>query len=266
MAYLIMYKIIFTLLLCCCATAYGAEVDNALLKKNLEAANLQIEVLKAQVEVMKSYQDKFLSTVYWSLGTVAALVVFLAGFNWFTNNRNAEKEAALHKEMITNELNSIKNDIGQQFLNLKQDFQNELTQELESMRGMQNESNSVIKNELESRISTKFNSQIIGLKNEQKAMKRDLLVIKYDNWLKKDIPSNAFRVAVDLLALSENDYAHRIGDAFDKINKALKIAKDKNCLGLIDASDRANLIKTMKPYSENYKIVIDDINSLLIGG
>ncbi|NUG68861.1 hypothetical protein HUN36_05390, partial [Acinetobacter bereziniae] len=65
-----MYKIILTLLLCCCATAYGADMENTLLKKNLEAASLQIEVLKAQIEVMKSYQDKFLSTVYWSLGTV----------------------------------------------------------------------------------------------------------------------------------------------------------------------------------------------------
>lgn len=62
-----MYKIVFTLLILFSVTAYGAEVDNALLRKNLEAANLQIEVLKAQVKVMESYQDKFLSTVYWSL-------------------------------------------------------------------------------------------------------------------------------------------------------------------------------------------------------
>lgn len=259
MAYLIMYKIIFTLLLCCCATAYGAEVDNALLKKNLEAANLQIEVLKAQVEVMKSYQDKFLSTVYWSLGTVAALVVFLAGFNWFTNNRNAEKEATLHKEMITNEFNSIKNNIGQQISDLKQEFQNDLTLQLASIKDRQQESNVTIQKELEMKLDTQFNRELGGMKNEQREMKRDLLVLEYNSWIASKVFSNAFRVAVNLLELSENDYAHWTGFAFDKINKALKGAKESNSMGLIDAADKAKLIETMKPFSEKYQIDTENL-------
>lgn len=103
-----MYKIIITLLLCCCATAYGAEVDNALLKKNLEAANLQIEVLKAQVDVMKSYQDKFLSTVYWSLGGVFGIVILLVGYNWFTNFKNQEKDIQTLKNYVEQELRDKK--------------------------------------------------------------------------------------------------------------------------------------------------------------
>ncbi|QHH95414.1 hypothetical protein FPL18_17035 [Acinetobacter gyllenbergii] len=106
-----MYKIIITLLFLFSATAYGAEVDNALLQKNLDAANLQIEILKAQVEVMKSYQDKFLSTVYWSLGGVLGIVVLLIGYNWFTNFKNQEKEVQTLKSYVEQELSSKKTDL-----------------------------------------------------------------------------------------------------------------------------------------------------------
>ncbi|MDC5338480.1 hypothetical protein OHW59_17665, partial [Acinetobacter baumannii] len=103
-----MNKIIIILLILFSATAYGAEVDNALLQKNLEAANTQIEVLKGQVEVMKSYQDNFLTTVYWSLGAVLGIVVLLIGYNWFTNFKSQEKEIVALKSLIQNELNQKK--------------------------------------------------------------------------------------------------------------------------------------------------------------
>lgn len=258
-----MYKIIFTLLLCCCATAYGAEVDNALLKKNLEAANLQIEVLKAQVEVMKSYQDKFLSTVYWSLGTVAALVVFLAGFNWFTNNRNAEKESALHKEMITNELNSIKNNIGQQISDLKQNFLIDIRTELDSLGNQLLESNELSRNELELKLSTKFHNQINQLKDVQKVMQRELWFIEYDKWMNKGVFANAMHVAADLLAHSEDESEYITNKAFDKINETLDAMRKGDRKKCLVATHKVKLTQSMKPFYDKYKFVIDNINRQL---
>lgn len=258
-----MYKIIITLLLCCCANAYGAEADNALLKKNLEAATIQIEVLKAQVEVMKSYQDKFLSTVYWSLGTVAALVVFLAGFNWFTNHRNLEKDAELQKEMVVNELNSIKNNIDQQILELKQDFQNELNNDLKNINDMQHNNITNLKSEIDSQISTKFDNQISRVINIQKEMRRDLLKLEYERLMDKELFGSALRVATDLLILSESGSGFRIGLAFEKIIDTLKLALKYKKTSFIDVDDRAKLTRAMKPFIEKYKIEIDNINKLL---
>lgn len=258
-----MNKIIITLLLCSCATAYGAEVDNALLKKNLEAATIQIEVLKAQVEVMKSYQDKFLSTVYWSLGTVAALVVFLAGFNWFTSNRNAEKEAVLHKEMISNELNSIKNSIDQQILDLKEDFKNELNNDVKNIKVMQSENNANLKSELEAKISKKYDDNFFEIQRDYKSIERDLLLLKYSFLMEKERFSTALRTATQLLKLSENDHEYWVSNAFEKIQDSLKaIIKSSNSV-FIDADDQAKIVKTMKPFNESHKIFIDNINSQL---
>jgi len=106
-----MYKLIILLLLTFAATTYGANVDNALLQKNLEAANTQIEVLKAQVEVMKGYQDNFLATVYWSLGGVFGIVVLLVGYNWFTNYKNQEKESQYFKDLISTTLDASKKEL-----------------------------------------------------------------------------------------------------------------------------------------------------------
>ncbi|WP_111854794.1 hypothetical protein [Acinetobacter oleivorans] len=103
-----MKKILFIFLILTSCYTIGADVDNTLLLKNLEAANTQIEVLKAQVEVMKSYQDKFLTTVYWSLGTVLGIVILLIGYNWFTNFKSQEKEVQTLKNFIQNELNQKK--------------------------------------------------------------------------------------------------------------------------------------------------------------
>lgn len=106
-----MNKIIITLLILFSATAFGAEVENTLLQKNLDAANTQIEVLKAQVEVMKSYQDNFLTTVYWSLGGVFGIVILLVGYNWFTNFKNQEKEIHSLKIIIENEIKEKKHEL-----------------------------------------------------------------------------------------------------------------------------------------------------------
>lgn len=106
-----MNKIIIILLTLFSVTAYGADIDNTLLQKNLEAANTQIEVLKAQVEVMKSYQDNFLTTVYWSLGGVFSIVILLVGYNWFTNFKNQEKETQYFKDLILTTLNASKKEL-----------------------------------------------------------------------------------------------------------------------------------------------------------
>ncbi|NUF65207.1 hypothetical protein HUN35_19970, partial [Acinetobacter bereziniae] len=239
------------------------DMENTLLKKNLEAASLQIEVLKAQIEVMKSYQDKFLSTVYWSLGTVAALVVFLAGFNWFTNNRSLEKESELHKNMIINELNSIKTINSQQILDLKQEITNHLTIELDSMKAKQESSNIQIKNEIEIELSKILGSKIKKLENEQASIHKNFLQLKYQSLVDQHLFGSALRVAIDLLVISENVDEYWTAKAFEKIIDTLKTAVKLNKTNFIDIDDRAKLTRAMKPFSEKYQIDIDNIYKLL---
>lgn len=245
-----MYKIIITLLLCSCANIYGAEVDNALLKKNLEAANLQIEVLKAQVEVMKSYQDKFLSTVYWSLGTVAALVVFLAGFNWFTNNRNAEKESVLHKQMITNELITIQND-------LKKLISKSL------LENKQNQSAHLenLKENLRQSIQKDFERKLNSINKEVIILKRKSIRERYFEALEKGVYSNAIRATCELLDLSLDDYDFQsnTSDALFMIETTLKKVKEEGRIATIKPKVIAELTTSLTPFEDKHSIVIKRI-------
>lgn len=251
-----MNKIIITLLLCSCATAYGAEVDNALLKKNLETATIQIEVLKAQVDVMKSYQDKFLSTVYWSLGTVAALVVFLAGFNWFTNNRNAEKESALHKEMIANELNRLQNEIN--------------TKISESLSATDDELNKILdtlKAEFRATVILEYEKKLSKINLDLKQLKRKFLEDKYEEALGKSVYPNAIRYACDLLDLSQNEHEilDNTSNALFKIENVLKKVKEENKGANLKPNIVSKLTSSLEPFEDKHGIVIKRILQQLSG-
>lgn len=267
-----MYKIVFTLLILFSVTAYGAEVDNALLRKNLEAANLQIEVLKAQVKVMESYQDKFLSTVYWSLGTVGALVVFFAGFNWFTNNRNLEKEAQLQKESIQNELTLIENKLNTKINDSLLEIKKTSKDTFESFEENMENRITAISEKFGNSISTN-SSDMKGFINENLDKKinpiiRDLLELKrrslesdYDNALQNKVYTNCITYASKLLDLTINDYDFQsnTSNALMRIEATLDQAKHEQKLKIIKPQVIANLIESLSPFQEKHSLVINRI-------
>jgi hypothetical protein len=56
--------------------------------------------LRAQLELMRQYDERLLQTVYWALGTAFGLVVFVAGVGWYVNFRLYERD----KEALRSEL------------------------------------------------------------------------------------------------------------------------------------------------------------------
>jgi hypothetical protein len=49
-------------------------------------------IVRAELAAVKDYDQRLLSTVYWSLSGVFLLVVLIGGVNWFTNYRLYERE------------------------------------------------------------------------------------------------------------------------------------------------------------------------------
>ena len=46
---------------------------------------VQFEVLKAELETTQAFQDRFISMVQWSMGTVIAIALGLAAFSWYSS-------------------------------------------------------------------------------------------------------------------------------------------------------------------------------------
>lgn len=67
-----------------------------------QAPTTEVQVLRAQLEDAKRFQDQILNTVYWALGTLAAVTVALTGFGWLANFRVYERDkATLERELQT---------------------------------------------------------------------------------------------------------------------------------------------------------------------
>lgn len=52
----------------------------------------QLHLLRTQLEDAKSFHDRLLGVVYWSLATVAGVAALLIGFNWWINLRQHERD------------------------------------------------------------------------------------------------------------------------------------------------------------------------------
>jgi hypothetical protein len=56
------------------------------------STNTEVQVLKAQLETTKQFQDAFLSMAQWTLGSTIAVALALGAFAWHTNKSNYERD------------------------------------------------------------------------------------------------------------------------------------------------------------------------------
>ena len=66
-----------------------------------------VEVLQAQLEQMKSFQDSMLTTIWGSLGVVVVIAFALVSFSWWNNGRSYERDKAAIRDEVTNSLRSM---------------------------------------------------------------------------------------------------------------------------------------------------------------
>ena len=75
-------------------------------------------LLRAQLEVMRQYDERLLQTVYWALATAFALVLFAAGAGWYVNFRLYERDREALRSQLHSEVETQTASIGR---DLKQD-------------------------------------------------------------------------------------------------------------------------------------------------
>jgi hypothetical protein len=73
-------------------------------------------VLETKLDAAEKYNDKILTTVYWSIGALATVILFVLGLNLFNIYRNTEGlkrelKTSLHKEVITEVSKSAKQEV-----------------------------------------------------------------------------------------------------------------------------------------------------------
>lgn len=93
---------------------------------NEKSTTDEVAILKAQLEQMKFYDQKLLSTVYWSLGAVITLTILIAGFSWFTNFRLYERDKESLRREMSLEIDKFRSDVKVLFSEQKSSLSNSL--------------------------------------------------------------------------------------------------------------------------------------------
>jgi hypothetical protein len=83
--------------------------SNALESEEDTVHELEVALLKARLEETASFQQSLLSTVYWTLGVLATMMLALIGYSWFVNFRVYERDKlALERDLLSTIQTSIR--------------------------------------------------------------------------------------------------------------------------------------------------------------
>ena len=217
--------------------------------------NTELELLKLQIELTTTFQEKLLSTVYWSLGTIASVVTVLVGFGWFANYKVYERD----KEAIKSEANAlIKNYQQENQVHFDSQIGKLETQISEKLKADQSL-------ELE-KLKINFDEKIKYLSTEIQALKHDSksglanVTIELENqsrekWIQMGVYINALRSSINILELAiTNKFKYRIERGLDFILEDLNkifskgmqldsgvVSKLSKQFDLLDSSHAANI-------------------------
>lgn len=206
--------------------------------------NAEISILQAQLEVMRQYDQRLLNTVFWSLGTVGAIILGLTALNWYNNNRLYEKDKdAIRREL---ELN-----IKEEIIKIKDSFQNEIKEQFNSLNEATQKS--VLKSiqGLESDLSD-FDNKVNDLNLKIKLME----ALK---WEEKGVYRNVFTNSIEIIeeANSMNIDSYPVEKALDLLQNSIRMKRIKG--DTLGAYDLANLKKALDKLPDEYENVIKTI-------
>lgn len=221
------FFIVITLGLSIVATADTPQANQNLTKEQINHLKVTQELIiaKAELAALNHFQEQVLSTVYWSLGTIAGLAILLTGYGWWTNFRIYDREkASLNRELkvyIDQELNKITEQFRVDFGKLKSDTNASLDSNLKTIEAR-------ITTFLEKSIEdhkSEVKSQISQVNREQNKILKKILTIELSNTLKereKDLQNKSYRnalqesvFALEIAIKLSSEY--EIGEALDLV-------------------------------------------------
>ena len=171
-------------------------------------ATTEVQVLKAQIETMRSYQDQFISVITWSLGAVLTIAFGLAAYNWYSSKLSYERDIqALRQEnkALHAELTAL----------LKSETEQAAKRLLDELASKQAE--------IQAALTKAFDSKLSDIKDEVLDLEYNFTEDEAENALKEKSYAWAIYKYCRLLEISvrqSSDY-YQVGEILDRIGKVL---------------------------------------------
>jgi hypothetical protein len=212
----------------------------------------EVAVLKAQLETMRQYQDRFISMAQWSLGTVIGLAFALAAFSWFNNKTSYERDRDALRQASKNLSDEVRAALLEEIRQASRDLD----------RGLENRQSTIQKafeKVLDARIE-KLTARIAKLNDELLELKSNAVQREAEESEKTGTYPWAIYKYCELLELSvrrQTDH-YEAGDTLDAIRKIL----DKPGLAL-DADIVTGAVETLKRLPPRYHAAAEGLIQLL---
>jgi len=171
----------------------------------------EVTALRAQLQVMRDYDQRLLATVYWSLGGILTLAGLLVGLGWYANFRVYERDRASLAREVRTEAQS-------ELLRIRERLDRESAEEYARLAG---ELRRVSQNAAQS-VREEVMKTIDGFRKDLRRLEYLHLQAEGETWRSRDVQVNALRSYIPMLelALSLNNQ-YWIADCLDHIHTAL---------------------------------------------
>lgn len=176
------------------------------LEQTVSAEQLEVAVLQAQLETMQEFRQDLIETVWGSLACIGGVLLFLVGFNAFTNFRTFENEKKAFKDEVTSQFSNLEREQERHFSDLKRDQEAALTVQLTALSEQLNKMFESLRQTQEQQVQNGFaeisrqvRSDIDRLKSQIGQNKYELLKIAVGKSLDEDVAPNVVMSYFDMI-------------------------------------------------------------------
>ena len=187
-------------------------------------------VTERALELSAQFNERILTTVYWCLGTLITVFLFLIGYNWFVNFRTRERDLRT------------------------------LSQEIEHLV---DKATQRISTEIQSGLETTIENRIAPIQRAVSKLQGRSIQEEVERWMEKKVYINALRYQVDYLRnADERDNQYEINDGLDTLHKILKLIGGEGEMRP-DATVIANTARMLESISSRNPVLVANLQSQL---
>jgi len=201
---------------------------------------------------MRQYDQRLLNTVYWSLGVLATVAVFLVGFGWFANFRQYERDkTALRQELrtfIQEEFSRI-----QGVLQVDMDKRHEAVSK--SVRALVSEASDAIRRELMAKtenLGRELKHVIYRIKGQEAMLQEE-----------KGVLTNALRCHSEMIVAALELDPFWVSKALDEMHRVLKSISQQPGKIRPDAEQIRQISEILNKIPPEHSVVLSSVRDLL---
>jgi hypothetical protein len=187
-------------------------------------------VTERALELSAQFDQRVLTTVYWCLGTLITVFLFLIGYNWFVNFRARERDLQTLSEEI---------------------------------KTLVDKATERISTDVKSSLEAEIESRIAPIRQAVATLKGASIKEEVGRWMDKKVYINALRYQVEYLRhAEERSNQYEINEGLDTLHKILKIIGGEGETRP-DASVIADTARMLESVSSRNPVLVANLQSQL---